>query len=93
LAGIRAEFDEGSVVFGLAPVESDEIELACPVRHPRLPDREISEVGAMPGLPEFAALTETNDRLRRLLIRRLVRRLIWLLILRRIILRLLIRNT
>ncbi len=65
--GIRADFDGQKMTFSFAPPPRPALKLACPVAHPWLRQRELSEVGAFEELAEYAALAEANDRLARLL--------------------------
>ncbi|HEY7598287.1 MAG TPA: hypothetical protein VH741_00040, partial [Candidatus Limnocylindrales bacterium] len=66
-AGIRADLDGERLALSFGPPTGDTLRLAQPVQHPWLPERRLELVGALPELPEFAALTEANVRLARLL--------------------------
>ena len=65
VAGIRAELADGQVHFRFAAPRAA-LALAQPARHPWLHEREVTEVGICPSLPEYAALEEVNSRLQRL---------------------------
>jgi hypothetical protein len=65
-AGIEARLDGERLAFSFAPPTGDALRLARPVAHPWLPERALEAVGALPDLPEFAALVEANTRLGRL---------------------------
>jgi hypothetical protein len=64
--GIRAELEGQRLAFSFAPPTGDMLSLAQPVAHPWLPERALNAVGALPELPEYAALAEANARLARL---------------------------
>ena len=66
-AGIRAAYEGGRVGFSLAAPQGTRLTLACPVRHPWLHDRDLTEVGAVPDLAEYRALAEANAQLERVL--------------------------
>ena len=66
-AGIWAGVKEGALHFGFAPPEGPSLQLARPLPHPWLPQRELTQVGAAEELPEYQALSLANARLERLL--------------------------
>ena len=65
--GVRMEFDGERVAFALAEPTGEKLALACPVPHPWLRGRELTEVGAMPDLAEFQRLAEANEQVGRML--------------------------
>jgi hypothetical protein len=66
-AGIQAVLEDESLKFIFAPPQVGKQILAKPVRHPWLWEHQITEVGMIDSLPEYAALAETNNRLSRML--------------------------
>jgi hypothetical protein len=64
-AGIRADFDGEKVRFSFAP-PAEPLRLARPVPHPWLEGRELTELGRLDHVPEFAAVSEANERLARI---------------------------
>jgi hypothetical protein len=46
IAGIEASLEDETLALRFAPPEGDVIELACPVSHPWLRERELAEIGA-----------------------------------------------
>ena len=71
MVGFRAEFDGEKIRFGFAPAEAppegETLELACPMPHPWLGERHISEIGVFEVEPEYPAVVEANLRLQGLL--------------------------
>jgi hypothetical protein len=65
-AGIRADLDGERLALNFMSPADDALRLAQPVAHPWLPERALDVVGALPDLPEYAALVEANARLARL---------------------------
>ncbi len=65
-AGIRAALEGGRLSFSFAPPMGETLHLAQPIAHPWLPERSIDTIGALPELPEYAALIEANARAARL---------------------------
>jgi hypothetical protein len=67
-AGIRAELEGETIAFHFVPPEEDtSLQLAQPVPHPWLPERDIAEIGLLPDVPGSAAVTEANTRLARMI--------------------------
>ncbi|MHB0935988.1 MAG: hypothetical protein ACYC6A_06315 [Armatimonadota bacterium] len=66
-AGIQAEMQDEKITFRFAPPEEDALQLAQPVPHPWLPEREISAVGLLPDVPGSAGVAEANTRLARMI--------------------------
>ncbi|MEK7765090.1 MAG: hypothetical protein AAB368_02525, partial [bacterium] len=66
-AGVRVAFDGGRVSFSLGAPRGATLKLACPVRHPWLHDRDLTEIGALPDLAEYRALAAANAQLERVL--------------------------
>jgi RNA polymerase Rpb2, domain 6/RNA polymerase Rpb1, domain 2/RNA polymerase Rpb2, domain 3 len=64
--GIRADLGGERLTFNFALPAGDALHLARHVAHPWLPERSLDTVGALPDLPEYAALVEANARLARL---------------------------
>lgn len=67
VAGIQVALEIDRLTFRLAPPQGDVVELARPVPHPWLRERELTEVGAYPELHEYDLLVAVNDRLARML--------------------------
>jgi RNA polymerase Rpb2, domain 6/RNA polymerase Rpb2, domain 3/RNA polymerase Rpb1, domain 2 len=67
VAGIRADLDGERIAFSFVPPAGDVLRLAYPFAHPWLPERALDTIGALPELPEHAALAEANARLARLI--------------------------
>ncbi|MDQ3815286.1 MAG: hypothetical protein M3347_15300 [Armatimonadota bacterium] len=65
VAGIHIQFDGDRLAFSFAPPEGPTLKLACPVPHPWLRERMITEVGVCEDLPAYAALVEANAKARR----------------------------
>ena len=66
-AGIRAELDGEALRLRFALPEEPSLELARAVPHPWLRERELSRVGVVEELPEYARLWAANSRLTRML--------------------------
>jgi hypothetical protein len=66
-AGIHAELGSEQLTLRFAPPDGPALRLAHAVAHPWLPERSIDVIGALPELPEYAALAEANVRLERLI--------------------------
>ena len=64
--GIRMEFDGEKVSFARAEPPGEKLVLACAVPHPWM-FVPVTEVGALPELPEFQRLAEANEQLRRIM--------------------------
>ena len=67
VAGIQAELEADKLAFRFAPPQGDVVELARPVPHPWLRERELTKMGTYPELHEYDLLVEANDRLARML--------------------------
>jgi hypothetical protein len=67
VAGIQAELEMDRLIFQFGPPQEDVLELAHPVPHPWLRERELAEVGTYPGLHEYDPLVDVNNRLARML--------------------------
>jgi hypothetical protein len=66
-AGIKAEIEGDGLNFSFTPPDGKTLTLAQPVPHPWLLERELTEVGVFPDIPEYALLEDVNARLSRLL--------------------------
>lgn len=66
-AGIRAELKHEKITFRFTPPEENALQLAQPVPHPWLPEREISAVGLLPDVPGSSGVAEANARLVRII--------------------------
>ena len=64
-AGIRAELADSRLHFAFAQPAGEVLTLAQPVPHPWWPERALSAVGALPDLPSYRTLVETNGRVAR----------------------------
>ncbi|MAG34961.1 MAG: hypothetical protein CL878_01725, partial [Dehalococcoidia bacterium] len=64
-AGLRVELAAGRLSFAFAQPEGDVLTLAQPIPHPWWSERELSAVGALPDLPSYRALVDTNGRVAR----------------------------
>jgi len=66
--GIRGELRSGGLAFRLAEPEGVALDLAAPVAHPWLRDRQLTRIGVSGGSKaEYQALAEANVRLQRIL--------------------------
>jgi len=65
--GVRAELEGDRLTFRFAPPDAPALQLARPIPHPWLRERELTTVSAMDECPEYAALLEANARLQRIL--------------------------
>ncbi len=65
--GISADLNNNKVRFSFSDNGSDAIELACPVQHPWLPNRELHRIGRMPDCPGFELFIQTNTQMKRML--------------------------
>jgi hypothetical protein len=65
--GIAARLDGQKVAFGFAPPEGEKLALAKPMPHPWLPERPLTEIGALPDVPAYDAVAEANAKLARML--------------------------
>jgi hypothetical protein len=66
-AGIHAELEADKLRFRFGPPTGEVLELAQPVPHPWLRQRQLNQVGVYPALDEYAPLVEANARLARVL--------------------------
>lgn len=66
-ASIHAELEGETITFCFAQPEENALQLAQPVPHPWLPEREIAAVGLLPGVPGSAGVAEANTRLARMI--------------------------
>jgi hypothetical protein len=57
VAGIEATLEGERLVFRFAPPEGDAIELACPVPHPWLRERELTEIGVYAATDDYDVLS------------------------------------
>lgn len=62
VAGIRGEFGDDGLRFALGAPSGDTLKLAHPVRHPWLPDHEITEVGIFTKLSEYRPSSDLADQ-------------------------------
>lgn len=67
VVGIRAEFEGEKLSFQFAPPVGNALKLACPVPHPWLRERELTEVGEFKEMSEYGALVEANEKMARML--------------------------
>ena len=66
-AGIKAGIEGNTLKFAFTLPHGETLTLAQPMPHPWLLERELTEVGVFPQLPEYELLAEANTRLSRLL--------------------------
>lgn len=67
-AGIRAELNNGKLIFGFARPEGDTLKLAQPIPHPWLHAQILDEVGVREDMPEYQVLADVNARTERMLV-------------------------
>jgi len=66
IGGIAAKLSGGALSFAFADPPGETLELAAPVPHPWLPEREIGRIGACDGVPAYRDVVAANTRLARM---------------------------
>lgn len=66
-AGIRAELNNGKLIFGFARPKGNTLKLAQPVPHPWLHDQILDGVGVREDMSEYQVLADVNARTERML--------------------------
>lgn len=67
VAGIAMNLADNQLMFSFRKPLVEDLELACAVTHPWLPEKKITHVGRLDGWKEFDKLVETNTQMKRVL--------------------------
>jgi len=67
ITGICAQLEDHGLTFRFASPGGPTLTLARPLPHPCLPEHELTEIGVVEDLPEYASLVQVNTRMRRLI--------------------------
>jgi len=66
VGGIRIELKDEQLSFSFASTNNPTLELAQPIPHPWIPERELKEVGLFEEAPLWAEMAKANDKAKRL---------------------------